>query len=145
MRLLRLAWEGESGKGFAVVANEVKELANQAAKATDDISSKIQAIQSDTGGAVVAIADISQMINQISDISNTIASSVEEQIATKAVISRIVGEAAKGSNEITDNINGAAQTAEDTSNGTGQNQEATSELSNMAADLQKLVDQFKYW
>jgi len=144
MRLLRWHEKGESGKSFAVVANEVKELANQAAKATDDISSKIQAIQSDTGGAVVAIADISQMINQISDISNTIASSVEEQIATKAVISRIVGEAAKGSNEITDNINGVAQTAEDTSNGTGQNQEATSELSNMAADLQKLVDQFKY-
>lgn len=142
--LLRLAREGEWGKSFSVVANEVKELANQAAKATDDISSKIQAIQSDTGGAVVAIADISQMINQISDISNTIASFVEEQIATKAVISRIVGEAAKGSNEITDNINGVAQTAEDTSNGTGQNQEAASELSNMAADLQKLVGQFKY-
>jgi len=94
--------------------------------------------------AVDAIADISQIINHISDISNTIASSVEEQTATKAEINRIFGDTAKGSNEITNNINGIAQAAEDTSNGIGQNQEAASELSNMAADLQKLVDQFKY-
>ena len=91
-----------------------------------------------------AIADISQIINQIIDISNTLASSVTEQTATTAEISRNIGEAAKGSNEITDNINGVAQAAEDTSKGIGQNQEAASELSNMAADLQKLVGQFKY-
>jgi methyl-accepting chemotaxis protein len=141
---IEAARAGEAGKGFAVVANEVKELANQTAKATDEISSKIQAIQSDTNGAVDAIAEISQIINQINDISNTIASAVEEQTATTAEISRNVGEASKGSNEITDNISGVAQAAEDTSQGIGQNQEAASELSNMAADLQKLVGQFKY-
>jgi len=141
---IEAARAGEAGKGFAVVANEVKELANQTAKATDEISSKIQAIQTDTSGAVDAIAEISQIINQINDISNTIASAVEEQTATTAEISRNVAEAAKGSNEITDNINGVAQAAEDTSQGIGQNQEAASELSNMAADLQKLVGQFKF-
>ena len=141
---IEAARAGEAGKGFAVVANEVKELANQTGKATEEISGKIQAIQTDTQGAVDAIAEISQVINQINDISNTIASAVEEQTATTAEISRNVGEAAKGSNEITDNINGVAQAAEDTSQGIGQNQEAASDLSKMAADLQKLVAQFKY-
>ena len=115
------------GKGFAVVANKVKELANQTAKATDEISSKIQAIQNDTGSAIDAIGEISMIINQINDISNTIASAVEEQTATTAEIGRNVGEAAK-----------------DTSQGIGQTQSAANELAQMAADLQTLVGQFKY-
>lgn len=141
---IEAARAGEAGKGFAVVANEVKELANQTAKATDEISTKIQAIQGDTNGAVDAIGEISMIINQINDISNTIASAVEEQTATTAEIGRNVGEAARGTTEITENINGVAQAASDTSNGIGKTQSAATELEKMAADLQELVGQFKY-
>ena len=84
---IEAARAGEAGKGFAVVANEVKELAKQTAKATEDISRKIEAIQSDTKGAVDAIAQIGKIINQINDIQNTIASAVEEQTATTGEIS----------------------------------------------------------
>ena len=141
---IEAARAGEAGKGFAVVANEVKELANQTAKATDEISSKIQAIQTDTEGAVDAIGEISMVINQNNDISNTIASAVEEQTATTAEISRNVNEAATGSEEISRNISGVAQAAQDTSAGIDRNQVAANELADMAAELQKLVSRFKY-
>ncbi len=141
---IEAARAGEAGKGFAVVANEVKELANQTAKATEDISQKIEAIQEDTKSSVDAIGEITMIINQINDISNTIASAVEEQTATTAEIGRNVGETAKGSAEISQNISGVAQAAQDTSSGVGQTQEAANELSRMASDLQKLVGKFQY-
>jgi methyl-accepting chemotaxis protein len=103
---IEAARAGEAGKGFAVVANEVKELAKETAKATEDISRKIEAIQADTQGAVEAIARISGIINQISDIQNTIASAVEEQSATTNEIGRNISEASKGSTEIAQNIGG---------------------------------------
>jgi methyl-accepting chemotaxis protein len=141
---IEAARAGEAGKGFAVVASEVKELAKQTAKATEDISRKIEAIQTDTKGAVAAIEQIGNIINQINDIQNTIASAVEEQTATTGEISRNVVEAAKGSTEIARNVTGVAQAARGTTEGASDTKKAADELSRMAHNLQALVGQFKY-
>ncbi len=141
---IEAARAGEAGKGFAVVANEVKELAKQTAKATEDISRKIEAIQSDAKGAVEAIAKIGNIINQINDIQNTIASAVEEQTATTGEISRNVHEAAKGSSEIARNILAVAGAARGTTEGAANTKTSADELTRMAVDLQNLVTQFKH-
>jgi methyl-accepting chemotaxis protein len=141
---IEAARAGEAGKGFAVVANEVKELAKETAKATEEIGQKIDAIQSDTKGAVQAIAEISAIINQINDISNNIASAVEEQTVTTNEIGRNVGEAAKGTGEIAKNIGGVAVAAENTTRGATDMQKAAQSLSGMAAQLQGLVSKFTF-
>jgi methyl-accepting chemotaxis protein len=141
---IEAARAGEAGKGFAVVANEVKELAKETAKATEDISGKIEAIQSDTKAAVEAIGEIGTVINQINDIQNTIASAVEEQSATTNEISRNLAEAAKGGMDITRNITGVAEAAHSTTAGAGETQKSAKGLEGMAAELQELVSQFKY-
>jgi methyl-accepting chemotaxis protein len=141
---IEAARAGEAGKGFAVVANEVKELAKQTARATEDISRKIEAIQGDTRGAVEAIGQIGRIINQINDIQNTIASAVEEQTATTGEISRNVAEAARGSNEIAQNITGVATAARSTTEGASNTRGSADELSRMALELQQLVAQFKF-
>ncbi len=140
---IEAARAGEAGKGFAVVANEVKELAKETAKATEDISRKIEAIQTDTKAAVDAIGTISGVINQINDISGTIATAVEEQNATTNEMSRNVSEAAQSSGEITSNISGVAQAAESTSRGASETQKAAQQLVETSTKLRRLVDQFK--
>jgi methyl-accepting chemotaxis protein len=141
---IEAARAGEAGKGFAVVANEVKELAKATARATEDISQKIEAIQSDTRGAVQAMGQISAIIGQINDIQHAIAAAVEEQTATTNEIGRNVDEAAKGTAEIAQNISGVATAAKSTSEGSGQSQKAAGQLGRMAAALQELVTRFKY-
>ncbi len=126
------------------MASEVKELAKETSKATEDIGKKIQAIQKDTDSSVKAIQEISDIIGQISGIQNTIATAVEEQSATTNEIVRNVSEAAKGSAEISQNINGVATAAQSTTSGVSNIQQSAEELSRMAADLQGLVQQFKY-
>jgi len=140
---IEAARAGEAGKGFAVVANEVKELAKETAKATEEIGQKIEAIQGDSKAAVAAIAEISTIINQINDVSSTIASAVEEQTATTNEIGRNVSEAAKGTTEIARNITGVATAAQNTTEGALQTQKAAVALSEMAQTLQNLMAQFK--
>jgi methyl-accepting chemotaxis protein len=137
---IEAARAGEAGKGFAVVANEVKELAKQTAAATEDISAKIEAIQSDTKGAVTAIADIAKIIGQINDISSTIASAVEEQSATTNEIARNANEAAKGSTEISRNITNVSTAARSTTEGANNTLSAATELARLAASLKEVVD-----
>jgi methyl-accepting chemotaxis protein len=141
---IEAARAGEAGKGFAVVATEVKELAKQTAKATEDICRKIEAIREDTTGAVGAIDQIGKIINQINDIQNTIASAVEEQTVTTGEISRYVAEAARGSQAIAQNVSGVAQAARSTSEGASHTRSSADELSRMAAGLEKLVSQFRF-
>jgi len=125
------------------VANEVKELAKETAKATEDISRKIEAIQTDTKAAVDAIASISEVINQVNGISSTIATAVEEQNATTNEMARNVSEAAQGSGEITNNIAGVAQAAESTSRGATDTQKAAQQLVETSAQLRRLIEQFR--
>jgi methyl-accepting chemotaxis protein len=141
---IEAARAGEMGKGFAVVASEVKDLAQETARATEDISRRVEAIQGDTTGAVTAIEEISHVIARISDFQTTIASAVEEQTATTSEMNRSVSEAANGTSEIAENITGVAEAARLTSEGVTETQQATGSLARMSAELTALVDGFRY-
>jgi methyl-accepting chemotaxis protein len=140
---IEAARAGEAGKGFAVVANEVKELARQTAKATEDISRKISAIQMDTKGAAAAIGTVSGVIHQINNISATIAVAVEEQSATTNEMTRNVSEAASGASDISVNIGGVAEAAEGTLSRAQESQKAAQQLASIATQLSSLMRQFK--
>ena len=140
---IEAARAGEAGKGFAVVANEVKELAKQTAKATEDISQKIMTIQRDTKGAIDAIGAIGGVISRLNDFSTIIATAVQEQSATTDEMSRNVSEAASRSTEISRNIAGVAQAAQGTSSSAHESMKAAQQLAQMSTQLRGLVDQFK--
>jgi methyl-accepting chemotaxis protein len=140
---IEAARAGESGKGFAVVANEVKELAKATTEAAENISQKIEAIQTDTRGAVEAIGQITSVIAHVNEIANLIANSVEEQTATTNEISHNVAEAAAGGSEIARNIAGVATAAQATAKGAAESQSAALELSTMADGLKQLIARFQ--
>jgi methyl-accepting chemotaxis protein len=140
---IEAARAGDAGKGFAVVASEVKDLAQETARATEDISRRVETIQADTSSAVEAIGEISQIIQRINDYQVTIASAVEEQTATTAEMSRSIGEAAGGSSTIATNINGVAHSAEQTSSTLVEADAAVSQLNGLAEELRLVAERFR--
>ena len=139
---IEAARAGEAGKGFAVVANEVKELARQTAKATEEIGNKIAGVQADTGTAVAAIKEIASVIDKINDISTTIAGAVEEQNAATGEISRNVSEAARGTSDVSYNITSVTQAAGESGQTAVGIKTAASQLSVEAEKLSGAVAEF---
>ncbi len=133
---------GEAGKGFAVVANEVKALASQTSSATEEIQAKIEAIQSDAVGAVEAIAEISDLIDQVNETSTTIAGAVEEQSATTAEVSSSIQAVTDGTTSISANITAVADAAGTTTAGAAKAQEAAGHLESLAEHLSGVLVRF---
>jgi len=139
---IEAARAGEAGKGFAVVANEVKSLAEQTAKATDEIATQIGSIQTETSGAVQAISGIGKTIEEINEIATTISSAVEEQSAATQEIARNCQEAAKGTQEVSANIMGVNQAADETGKQAQQVLEAAAELAKQGDTLKAEIERF---
>jgi methyl-accepting chemotaxis protein len=139
---IEAARAGEAGKGFAVVANEVKELARQTAKATEEIGSKIAGVQSETNSAIGAIREITEVISKINEISTTIAGAVEEQNAATSEISRNVGEAARGTAEVSSSISMVTQVAAEGGRTAESIKGAASQLSHESERLNAAVTDF---
>ena len=141
---IEAARAGDAGKGFAVVADEVKQLAQETARATEDISRRVESIQSDADQATAAITDIAAVISRINEFQTTIARAVEEQTATTEAINAGVSEAARGSDTIAQNISVVAQAAGTTTSAIGQAADSSRELSGMSDELAQLIAGFTY-
>ncbi len=139
---IEAARAGEAGKGFAVVASEVKSLANQTAKATEEISAKVNEMQGATGRSVEAVKGIGKTIGQVNEIAVAIASAVEEQGAATQEIARNVQQAASGTAEVSSNITGVTQAAGQTGAASEQVLSASAELAKNAEHLRNQVDGF---
>jgi methyl-accepting chemotaxis protein len=140
---IEAARAGDAGKGFAVVASEVKDLAQETARATEDIGSRVNAIQQDTTGAVDVISRISEVIAKINDFQTTIASAVEEQTATTGEMSRSISEVASGSSRIAANISDVSTASASAVHGVTQTRQASDEVARTAEQLRTLVGAFK--
>lgn len=140
---IEAARAGEAGAGFAVVANEVKDLAQETARATSDIARRIEQIQAQTGDAVTAIGEIAMVIGQINDYQSSIAGAVEEQSATTAELSRVVDVASAHSSQIAGGIDEVAEAAATTTESMASARAAVDDLARMSSELHSLVDRYR--
>jgi methyl-accepting chemotaxis protein len=141
---IEAARAGEGGKGFAVVAGEVKDLARETSRATDEVAHRIASIQGDTRTAMESIARIGGIIAQVSDLQTIIAAAVEQQSVTTDEITRSVTEAARASVDIAGAMTALVSVARGASDGAAQTRSAASDLARMASDLQGLVGRFQF-
>ncbi len=140
---IEAARAGESGKGFAVVANEVKDLATQTGAATEEIRAKVETIQSGTDGAVQAINEIINLVDEVRDATTTIASAVEEQSVTTADVSSSLMAVTEGTTSISDRIASVVSAAEATTAGSTETLNAASHLNDIANHLSDLLERFE--
>jgi len=139
---IEAARAGDAGKGFAVVASEVKNLANQTARATEEIAQQISAVQTSTQESVDAITNITTVIRELDEIATSIASAVEEQTVATQEITRSVALASDGTQEVSENISGVENAAKETEEAATKIRSASSDLSEQAETLQAEVTSF---
>lgn len=141
---IEAARAGEAGKGFAVVASEVKDLAQESGRAAEEVSRRIERIQSETSEAIAAIGNIAEHIRRVNDLQNTIASAVEEQATASNEMTRSISQAANGATTISTGIASVADATRETRADIVAAEKAAAELTELSSDLQRLVARFRY-
>lgn len=141
---IEAARAGEAGKGFAVVASEVKDLAQETARATEDIGRRVESIQNDAAATARAISQMSEIVARVNEFQTSIASAVEEQATTTAEMTRTVNEASATTTQIAEHVSTVAAVADDTTVAVKESERTVAQLAEMSAALQRVVSQFKY-